>query len=103
MTTDIRLYTAGDAAPVPAWKRRTRWQRLQQAVAPLLRRPGFSLALLVVLFALLAALAPHWLSSFDPYATSPADKLSAQITVHWFGTDELGRDLYTRVVYGARL
>jgi len=57
----------------------------------------------VVLFALLAALAPHWLTSFDPYATSPVDKLRAPDAVHWFGTDELGRDLYTRVVYGASL
>lgn len=90
--------------PAPAtWKRRSRLQRVGQALAPLLRRPGFSLALLVVGFALAAALVPHWLTSFDPYATSPTDKLSAPNGLHWFGTDELGRDLFTRVVYGARL
>ncbi|AXO88516.1 ABC transporter permease [Pseudomonas sp. K1(2024)] len=85
------------------WKRRTRLQRTRQAMIALLRRPSVSLALLIVLFALLAALVPQWLSSFDPYATSPADKLSAPSLVHWFGTDELGRDLYARVIYGARL
>ncbi|MBA1189598.1 ABC transporter permease [Pseudomonas entomophila] len=89
--------------PATAWTRRTRWQRWQQRLTPLLRRPGFSLALLIVSFALLAAVLPHLLSSFDPYATSPADKLSAPSLRHWFGTDELGRDLYTRVVHGARL
>lgn len=71
--------------------------------APLLRRPGFLLAVAIVAFALLAALAPHLLSSYAPYATSPADKLTAPNTAHWFGTDELGRDLYTRVVHGASL
>ncbi|MDI9778613.1 ABC transporter permease [Pseudomonas putida] len=92
-----------EARPAAGWKRRTRLQRAWQTLGPLLRRPGFSLALLIVLFALFAALAPHLLSHYDPYATSPADKLSAPGLEHWFGTDELGRDLYTRVVYGARL
>ena len=70
---------------------------------PLLRRPGFSLAVLIVLFSLLAAVAPQWLTSFDPYATAPAVKLTAPNLTHWFGTDELGRDLYTRMVYGSSL
>ncbi|ATP45185.1 ABC transporter permease [Pseudomonas putida] len=101
MTTDTRPFRA--AAPATPWKRRTRVQRLGQAVAPLLSRPGFALALLVVLFALAAAVVPQWLTPFDPYATSPAAKLTAPGAAHWFGTDELGRDLYTRVVYGASL
>ncbi|MDZ3991486.1 ABC transporter permease [Pseudomonas sp. Teo4] len=101
MTADTRLYTAL-ATPTP-WKRRTHLQRLSAQIKPLLYRRGFSLALLIVAFALTAALLPQWLTSFDPYATSPTDKLTAPNAVHWFGTDELGRDLYTRVVYGASL
>ena len=101
MTTDTRPFRA--AASATPWKRRTRVQRLGQAVAPLLSRPGFALALLVVMFALAAAVVPQWLTPFDPYATSPAAKLTAPGAAHWFGTDELGRDLYTRVVYGASL
>ncbi|HDS1737432.1 ABC transporter permease [Pseudomonas sp. BP8] len=104
MTTDTRPYASGQvAASAPSWRRRTRLQRVSQTLAPLLRRPGFSLALLIVLFALASALVPHWLTSFDPYATSPLEKLSGPSALHWFGTDELGRDLYTRVVYGASL
>ncbi|MGK0152255.1 ABC transporter permease [Pseudomonas putida] len=109
MTVDLSLtptdtQPSGEVAhPASAWKRRTLLQRARQALIPLLCRPGFSMALLIVLFALFAALAPQLLTSFDPYATSPADKLSAPGLVHWFGTDELGRDLYTRVVYGSRL
>lgn len=87
MTLDIPLSPLDTAPseprPAATWRRRTRWQRAYQMLAPLLRRPGFSLALLIVLFALLCALAPHWLSSFDPYATAPADKLSPPSLAHW--------------------
>ena len=95
----------GKAIPAshPLWRRRSRLQRASAVLLPLLRRPGFSLALLLVLFALASAVAPHLLTSFDPYATSPVDKLRAPNLTHWFGTDELGRDLFTRVVYGASL
>ena len=95
----------GKALPAgqPLWRRRSRLQRATAVLLPLLRKPGFSLALLLVLFALLSAVVPHLLTGFDPYATAPADKLRAPNFTHWFGTDELGRDLFTRVVYGARL
>lgn len=109
MTVDRPLLTLSASAThdpgraVTGWAPCSRRQRWQQRLVPLLRQPGFSLALLVLSFALLAALAPSLLTGFDPYATSPADKLSAPSLTHWFGTDELGRDLYARVVYGARL
>ena len=95
----------GTAIPAsqPLWRRRSRLQRATAVLLPLLRRPGFSLALLLVLFALISAVAPHLLTSFAPYATSPVDKLRAPGLTHWFGTDELGRDLFTRVVYGSSL
>jgi len=89
--------------PAPLWRRRSRLQRVTAVVLPLLRRPGFTVALLIVIFALVAALVPQWLTHFDPYATAPIDKLRAPNLTHLFGTDELGRDLFTRVVYGASL
>ncbi len=66
MTADTHPLRA--AAPPATWKRRTSPAAPRPGARPLLARPGFSLALVVVLFALLAALAPHWLTSFDPYA-----------------------------------
>jgi peptide/nickel transport system permease protein len=39
-------------------------------------------------------------TSHDPASGVPADKLLGPSAAHWFGTDHLGRDLYTRVVYG---
>jgi peptide/nickel transport system permease protein len=47
-----------------------------------------------------AVWAPQWLSSFDPEAVDPNAILLPPDGQHWFGTDELGRDLFSRVVYG---
>jgi peptide/nickel transport system permease protein len=69
----------------------------------LFRRPGFTAATLFIVLVVSAAAAPALFTTFDPFATSPADKLQAPSLTHWFGTDELGRDLYTRVIYGSTL
>lgn len=100
---DTRLLPESTLTSSTAWRRRSRLQRIGTALLPLLRRPGFTAAVLIVAFALVSALVPAWLTSFDPYATSPVDKLTAPNLTHWFGTDELGRDLFTRVVYGSSL
>ncbi|QKZ05180.1 MULTISPECIES: ABC transporter permease [Pseudomonas] len=87
----------------PHWQPRGRLRRTLDVALPLLRRPGFVLAVVLVLGSLLAALAPWLFTSVDPYATVPVAKLLPPGAGHWFGTDELGRDLYTRVLYGSRL
>lgn len=56
---------------------------------------------LAVLFAI-AAFAPGVLATHSPTAQSFADALRAPSVAHWFGTDEAGRDLYSRVVHGTR-
>jgi peptide/nickel transport system permease protein len=55
----------------------------------------------VVLMAALALLAP-WLAPFDPLATSFAMVRKAPDGANWFGTDEVGRDLLSRVIWGGR-
>ncbi|MFC5338854.1 ABC transporter permease [Leucobacter denitrificans] len=59
-------------------------------------------ALLVALVIVIAITAPGLLGAGDPNATDPLTSLMPPSAQHWFGTDELGRDLYSRVVYGAR-
>lgn len=51
----------------------------------------------------LAALAAPWLGLADPYAINAANLLASPDAAHWLGTDELGRDLLSRVIYGARV
>ncbi|MFZ2051561.1 MAG: ABC transporter permease [Solirubrobacteraceae bacterium] len=65
-------------------------------------RPGVALASFVIAFFLLAVIAPSLLASRSPYAVDLASTLRAPSIHHIFGTDESGRDLYSRVVYGAR-
>ena len=56
----------------------------------------------IVLIILACGLAPGLIAPYDPYAIDAIARLSAPSLVHWFGTDELGRDLLSRVIYGAR-
>jgi peptide/nickel transport system permease protein len=67
------------------------------------RRPwGLYLAALLVALLAIAAIAPQLLATHDPYALDYAHALRGPSIANWFGTDESGRDLYSRVVFGAR-
>ncbi|ORM60469.1 peptide ABC transporter permease [Pantoea rodasii] len=59
---------------------------------------GLTLVVIVVVMALFAPL----LAPFDPNAQVIAQRLQAPSALHWFGTDGFGRDLLSRVIYGAR-
>jgi len=56
---------------------------------------------IVVLLIVVASLAPL-ITAYDPFAQDLALALQAPSWQHWFGTDEFGRDVYTRLIYGAR-
>lgn len=64
---------------------------------------GFVLASLVVLFFLIAMVVPGALATKDPYALDLANALRPPGPEFWFGTDESGRDLYSRVIHGTSL
>jgi peptide/nickel transport system permease protein len=57
---------------------------------------------ILILMLLMAVFAPY-LGTVDPTALAPARRTRAPSAEHWFGTDMLGRDLYSRVIYGARV
>lgn len=65
-------------------------------------RPGVWIAGLIVLLAVAWALVPGLFASGDPTESGTTEPLLAPSGDHWFGTDAVGRDLYTRVVWGAR-
>ena len=58
--------------------------------------------LLLVLFVTIALLAPV-LAPYDPAAIDLLHRLASPSHSHWFGTDELGRDIFSRILFGARL
>ncbi|RUQ97511.1 ABC transporter permease [Labedella endophytica] len=63
--------------------------------------PGVVLSVGFAAFLALACFAPGLIAPQDPAAVAPLDAFSPPSFSHWFGTDESGRDVYTRVVHGA--
>ena len=57
---------------------------------------------LIAIFFSMALLAP-WISPQDPAHIDLPSRLESHSASHWFGTDELGRDIFSRVIYGARI
>ena len=57
----------------------------------------------IVLLAALSAVVGPWVVPFDPAEQQLALRLQGPSLAHWFGLDELGRDILTRVLYGARI
>lgn len=57
---------------------------------------------IILLFILLALFAP-WLATHNPAAQDLASRLARPSAAHWLGTDELGRDIYSRLLYGGRV
>jgi peptide/nickel transport system permease protein len=91
-TADIALAADTDALESPS----------RRALRRLLRRRGAVVGLIVIAaFVLLAVFAPL-ASPYDPLATNWALVRKPASAAHWFGTDELGRDILTRVIFGAR-
>jgi peptide/nickel transport system permease protein len=68
----------------------------------LLRRPSAAIALaIIVAFVGIAIFAP-WIAPYDPIATDFAAVRKAPSAAHWLGTDEIGRDVLSRVIFGSR-
>jgi len=58
-------------------------------------------AAILLIVTLLALFAP-WITPYGPMAMKISDRMQSPRLAHWFGTDELGRDVFSRVVFGAR-
>jgi len=87
----------------PASRAQAAWGRRYRAWLDLKENPlamiGFTIILIAVVLAILAPM----LATHDPGAQDLANKLARPSSAHWFGTDELGRDVYSRILYGGRI
>jgi peptide/nickel transport system permease protein len=76
------------------------WRRFKDAFR---RHPTAIVGALVLTVMIVVAVFAPWLGTIDPQFVSPIRRLRQPSTEFWFGTDMLGRDVYSRVVYGARV
>lgn len=65
--------------------------------------PAATAGLAAILLIALCALFAPWIAPYDPYAVNLTGRLQGPSWQHLFGTDELGRDVFTRVMYGGRI
>ncbi|MEF9965860.1 MAG: ABC transporter permease [Comamonas sp.] len=94
------------SAVMPAPLQRIAAPRLAAAFSAALQRLraaplGLLLAWSVLALVALWAIAPGWFTSYNPVLGTAGQQLQAPSAAHWLGTDALGRDSYTRLVYGA--
>jgi peptide/nickel transport system permease protein len=89
--TEILVAPISDAAAteLPSWR----------LVA---RRPGFIIGLAILVFWIICALFGSSFAPHSPYAQQLLATNQAPSGAHWFGTDQLGRDVFSRVLVGAR-
>jgi peptide/nickel transport system permease protein len=76
--------------------------RLRQTVRRLLRQPASVVAGVVILAFIVIALAAPWIAPYDPAKASFMLVRKAPSAAHWLGTDEVGRDVLSRVIWGTR-
>src|SRR5437762_6174330 len=89
------------ALSAPAEPPRVGWR--QRAWRYVRRHPTMILGGVLLLVMLMMAVFAPYLHTVDPQALSPIKRLRWPSAQYWFGTDMLGRDVYSRTVYGARV
>ena len=86
------------AAPAPSGREAKRlfWQRFQ-------RNKGAMFGLGIFILMVLTAVCAPWLSPFDPLEQNYLEAMQTPSAKHWLGTDSFGRDILSRIIYGARI
>lgn len=74
-----------------------------RAGVALLGNPLAAIGLVIVLLLIVMAVFAPWLAPYSPFGQSLGERLQPPSMEHWMGTDELGRDILSRVIYGARI
>jgi len=78
-----------------------RWVKASSSV--LIRNPNMMIGVVIIIFMTSIATVAPLITSYDPVRLNVRERLEEPSATHWFGTDQLGRDVYTRVIYGTRV
>ncbi|MDB6050175.1 MAG: Dipeptide transport system permease protein DppC [Pseudomonas sp.] len=97
MSVPLTPITVAPLPGTPRWREKAAYLGYQIRRSPL-TMAGMAITLMVLLC---MAFAP-WLATHDPNALNLAQRLAEPSAAHWFGTDEVGRDLFSRVLYGSQ-
>jgi peptide/nickel transport system permease protein len=81
----------------------SRFHHLTSGLRRLSRNPMALVGLIVLLAAVLTSIFAPWITPYDPKKIAVIDALQGPSRQHWMGTDNLGRDLLSRVIYGIRM
>lgn len=92
-----------DKADVQRHRRQARARFFKDSYTLWRQNPLMIVGTVIIVFLVLVAFAAPMLATHDPYHQILPDRLLAPSADHWFGTDSLGRDIYSRVVYGSRV
>ena len=87
----------------PASRQQAAWGRRYRLWLQFRRNPLAMAGLVVALSLIALSLAAPLLATHDPGAQDLGDRLARPSAAHWFGTDELGRDVYSRLLFGGRI
>jgi len=96
----LRAWLLSDAPGSAFQARCGRWYLMWLALK---RNPLACIGLFIVVGLLLMAIFAPWLTTTNGIEQVLLDRLLPPSAAHWFGTDELGRDIYDRIVWGARI
>lgn len=89
--------------PSPQSRMQANLGRSYRMMLALLRNPLAVVGALILLVLLLTAACAPWIAPYSPIGQNLGARLLPPSAQHWMGTDELGRDIFSRVVYGSRI
>lgn len=92
-----------DTTEVHRRRNEARWRYLQDSLTLTMRNPTMVVGTIIIIMLLLIAASAPLLATYDPFDQVLQDRLDPPSLAHWFGTDNMGRDIYSRVVHGSRL
>ena len=95
-TVTARVSEFEPAPAVSFGRTRALWETMK-------RKPLGTASAAVILVLVLTAIFADVLAPYDPLEPHPEIRLSAPSRAHWFGTDDIGRDVLSRIIYGARI
>ncbi|MEJ5021804.1 nickel transporter permease [Ochrobactrum vermis] len=87
----------------PASRSQANWGRRYRIWVNLRANPLAMIGLFIIVAFVVLSLAAPLLAPYDPSVQDLGNRLSAPTAEHWFGTDELGRDILSRILYGGRV